>query len=84
MPSKLETLGIFLVLLPGFTCAYVTQYLAVRREQTELDKAIEALLFSSVLYLATLPFFHYGLPVSWVLGTDAQYHVHVDYKYFTV
>jgi hypothetical protein len=84
MPSKIEALGIFLVLLPGFTCAYVAQYLAVRREQSELDKAIEALLFSSILYLITLPFFQYSLPVSWALGQDAQYHIHVNYEYFIV
>jgi len=46
MPSKVEALGIFLILLPGFTCAYVSQYLSVRRKQTELDKVVEALLFS--------------------------------------
>lgn len=65
MPPKAEALGIFLVLLPGFTCAYIAQYLSVRRKQTELDKVVEALLFSVVLYLLTLP--HYGntLPASW-------------------
>jgi hypothetical protein len=84
MPSKLEALGIFLVLLPGFTCAYVAQYVAVRREQTELDKAVEALLFSFILYLATLPFFQYSLPVSWALGTDAQFHIQVNYRFLLV
>lgn len=57
MPTKAEALGIFLVLLPGFTCAYIAQYLSVRRKQTELDKVIEALLFSVILYVLNLPFF---------------------------
>jgi uncharacterized protein DUF6338 len=65
MPGKIEALGIFLVLLPGFTCAYFAQYLAVRRKQTDLERVVEALLFSVILYLATLPFFGYRLPVTW-------------------
>ena len=80
MPSKLEALGILLVLLPGFTCAYIAQYLAVRIDQSELDKAVEALLFSFVLYLATLPFFGYSLPVSWAMDPDSEYHIYVHYK----
>jgi hypothetical protein len=65
MPGKVEAFGIFVVLLPGFLCAYVVQMLAVRKTQSEVDKVIEALIFSFVLYLATLPAFHYVLPVSW-------------------
>jgi uncharacterized membrane protein YfcA len=77
MPSKAEALGIFLILLPGFTCAYIAQYLSVRRKQTELDKVIEALLFSVALYLLTLPFFGNTLPASWqtVPGTSNLYQV---------
>ncbi len=65
MPDKVEALGVLLVLLPGFACAYIVQFLAVRRKQSELDKIIEALLFSLVLYLITLPFFGYTLPLAW-------------------
>jgi di/tricarboxylate transporter len=65
MPDKLEALGVLLVLLPGFCSAYVIQQLCVRRKQTELDKVVEALLFSFFLFLVTLPFFGYVLPVSW-------------------
>lgn len=65
MPEKVEGLGIFLVLLPGFTCAYFAQYLAVRRKQSDLERIVEALLFSVILYLLTLPFFGYKLPVTW-------------------
>ena len=39
--------------------------LAVRRKQSELDKVVEALIFSLFLYLCTLPFFGYSLPLSW-------------------
>jgi hypothetical protein len=65
MPAKIEALGILLVLLPGFSCAFLVQHIAVRAKQTELDKVVEALLLSFVLYLCTLPFFGYSLPVSW-------------------
>lgn len=65
MPEKAEALGILLVLLPGFTAAYLVQLLAARRKQSELDKGIEALIFSLLLYLITLPFFGYSLPIAW-------------------
>jgi len=65
MPGKIEALGLFLVLLPGFTCAYFAQYLTVRRKQSDLERVVEALLFSVILYLVTLPFFGYTLPVKW-------------------
>ena len=64
MPGKVEAFGLLLVLLPGFLCAYVVQSLAMRRQQTEADKVIEALIFSLVLYLATLRWFGYTLPLS--------------------
>jgi hypothetical protein len=65
MPDKAEALGILLVLLPGFASAYIVQMLAVRRKQSELDKIVEALLFSLVFYLITLPLFGNTLPLSW-------------------
>jgi hypothetical protein len=68
MPDKAEALGILLVLLPGFTSAYMVQLLAARRKQSELDRVIEALIFSLLLYLFTLPFFGYSLPITWHPG----------------
>jgi hypothetical protein len=65
VPGKIEAFGLLLVLLPGFLCAYTVQSLAVRRKQTEVDKVVEALIFSLILYLATLPWFGYTLPISW-------------------
>jgi hypothetical protein len=70
MPEKAEALGILLVLLPGFAAAYLVQLLAARRKQSELDKVVEALLFSLALYLFTLPFFGYALPISWRPGDE--------------
>jgi hypothetical protein len=68
MPEKAEALGILLVLLPGFASAYLVQLLAARRKQSELDKVVEALIFSLLLYLITLPFFRYSLPIAWHSG----------------
>lgn len=70
MPGKVEALGILLVLLPGFACAYLVQMLAVRRKQSDFEKIIEALLFSLLLYLFTLPFFGYTFPLSWQPATQ--------------
>ncbi len=50
---------IFLILLPGFAAAYLVQLLAVRSKQTDLDKVIEALLFSFVIYVTSYTF-HWG------------------------
>ena len=85
MPTKAEALGIFLVLLPGFTCAYIAQYLSVRRKQTELDKVIEALLFSVILYVLNLPFFGYSLPALWHTsqGSPNAYEITIRWGQFS-
>src|ERR1700722_1078568 len=59
MPNSAVALQIFLILLPGFAAAYLVQLLAVRSKQTDLDKVIEALLFSFVIYV-TYYLFHLG------------------------
>jgi hypothetical protein len=51
MPSSFEALAVLLVLLPGFLCARIVQTLFVRPQQTELDKFIEALLYSFIIYV---------------------------------
>ncbi|HTW60268.1 MAG TPA: DUF6338 family protein [Terracidiphilus sp.] len=84
MPDRLEALGVLLVLLPGFACAYIVQFLAVRRKQSELDKVIEALLFSLILYLLTLPIFGYTLPLSWrpiAPQQSSEYQIIVNWKH---
>lgn len=51
MPATLLALQIFLILLPGFSAAYVVQALATRRSQTDLERVIEALVFSFIIYV---------------------------------
>jgi Family of unknown function (DUF6338) len=51
MPSSVETLSIILILLPGFLCARIIQNFFVRPQQTELDKFVEALIYSFIIYV---------------------------------
>jgi hypothetical protein len=51
VPTSLVALEIFLILLPGFAAAYVVQQLATRRTQSDLERVIEALLFSFLIYV---------------------------------
>jgi hypothetical protein len=84
MPGTTEALGVLLLLLPGFSCAYLVQRLAVRPKQSELDKVIEALLFSFFLYLIASPFFGYSLPLSWQKKTAEgieQYTFQLNWPY---
>jgi hypothetical protein len=75
MPSSFEALGVLLILLPGFSCSYIAQALTTRARRTELDKIIEALVFSCVLYGITIPFFGATLPVSWRIESPSLYTV---------
>jgi len=84
MPGKIEALGILLLLLPGFLCAYIAQRLAARRDRTELDKVIQALIFSFVLYMVSWPFFGYTLPIAWKMQSDGSFRISVHYPHLVV
>ncbi|HEY6444879.1 MAG TPA: DUF6338 family protein [Acidobacteriaceae bacterium] len=62
MPTSLVALEIFLILLPGFAAAYVVQQLATRRTQSDLERVIEALLFSFIIYVCFAAANHGRLP----------------------
>jgi hypothetical protein len=62
MPTSLIALQILLILLPGFAAAYVVQILALRNNQTDFDKAIEACLYSFVIYSVFVLSFSGTLP----------------------
>lgn len=55
MPTDLIALQIFLILLPGFAAAYIVQFLATRKTQSDLGRVIEALLFSFIIYVCFIP-----------------------------
>lgn len=46
-----ETLEVLLILLPGFLASLIISALTVRKEKTELDKVVEALVYSFVLWV---------------------------------
>jgi hypothetical protein len=66
MPVTPAALEILLILLPGFTAAYLVQLLATRAKQTDLEKIVEALLFSFSIYVSYSLIRHTGLPVTLV------------------
>jgi hypothetical protein len=68
MPSSLVALQILLILLPGFVSAYLVQILSTRRPQSDLERVIEALLFSFVIYVCYVWINQGQLPFH--LGTD--------------
>lgn len=65
MPQGLEALAVLLLLLPGFFSAKIVQMLCARPKQTELDKIIEALLFSFFTYLLFAVTLGPMLPLFW-------------------
>ncbi len=70
MPEiSFEALSVLLILLPGFLCARVVRSLCPRPQQTELDKIIEALLYSFLIYVV-YALIHRSLPL--VLRTESQ------------
>lgn len=77
MPTTAVALQILLILLPGFSAAYLVQLLATRAKQTDLEKIIEALLFSFLIYVSYGLIRHNGMPVSIVPtanGDTFQFH----------
>jgi hypothetical protein len=68
MPGTLLALQVFLILLPGFSAAYVVQALATRRTQSDLERVIEALVFSFVIYVCYMP----------LNGGKLPFHIEMD------
>jgi len=62
MPATLLALQIFLILLPGFSAAYLVQALATRRSQSDFERVIEGLVFSFVIYVCHVPLNQGHLP----------------------
>lgn len=72
MPTTLIALQILLILLPGFSAACIVQLLALRAAQSDLDKVIEALLFSFLIYSAYLFFNHGSLPFTILIPSSGS------------
>jgi hypothetical protein len=65
----IEALAVLLILLPGFLCARIVQSLCVRPKQTELDKVIEALLYTLLVYALFVLLTGNKIPVSLTIET---------------
>jgi len=70
MPGTLQALAALLILLPGFLAAYILQALVTRPKQSDLEKVIEALIFSFVIYLTSILIIGTTLPISWRSTVD--------------
>jgi len=70
MPQGVQAFAILLLLLPGFLSARIVQMLCARPKQTELDKIIEALLFSFFTYLLFAITSGTELPLAWSARAD--------------
>ena len=69
VPQGLQALIALLVLLPGFVSARIVRMLSAKAQQTELERIIEALIFSFFTYVIYILFFGSSLPVEWVAAT---------------
>jgi hypothetical protein len=74
MPQGLQAFAVLLVLLPGFLSSRIVQMLCARPKQRELDKIVEALLFSFVTYLLFAMTLRPELPLSLVSDRGSGKH----------
>jgi hypothetical protein len=76
MPQGLQALLVLLVLLPGFVSATITNLLSARGKSSELEKIIEALIFSFFTYVVYISVFGVRLPVEWSAVVDSTGQLH--------
>ena len=65
MPQGLQTLVALLILLPGFVSARIARSLSAQVQQSELERIIEALIFSFFNYVLYIAIFGASLPIEW-------------------
>ncbi len=65
MPQGLQTLVALLILLPGFASARIARSLSAQGQQSELERVIEALIFSFFTYVVYIALFGTSLPIEW-------------------
>jgi hypothetical protein len=67
LSKPVQALKVLYLLLPGFVTARIVQSLTVRKSQTELDKIIEALFFSFLIYVI---FSFTESQLKWIPGSE--------------
>ena len=80
MPQGLQAVFALVVLLPGFVSARIMRMMSAKTPQTELERIIEALIFSFFTYICYVAIFGVLLPFEWTSSpqTSEHYTVHVE------
>jgi hypothetical protein len=65
VPQGLQTLVALLILLPGFVSARIARSLSTQGQQSEVERVIEALIFSFFNYVIYIAAFGSQLPIEW-------------------
>ena len=78
MPQGLQAIFALVVLLPGFVSARIVRMMSAKTPQTELERVIEALIFSFFTYVCYVAIFGALLPFEWTAAAKGQnYSVYV-------
>lgn len=81
MPQGLQALIALLVLLPGFVSARIVRMMSAKSQQTDVERVIEALIFSFFIYVCYVLLFRISLRLGWAyttFGGQQHYTVTVD------
>ncbi len=74
MPQGLQAVFALFILLPGFVSARIARMMSAKTQQTELERVIEALIFSFFTYVCYIAIFGALLPFEWSASTAAGQH----------
>ena len=66
MPPGLQALLALFLLLPGFVSARIARLLNARSQQSDLERVIQALIHSFLIYIVYLGVFGAKLPFDWI------------------
>lgn len=66
MPQGFQALLALLVLLPGFVSARISRSISAPSDQTDVERIIDALVFSFFIYILYLFLFGGSLPLDWI------------------
>ena len=79
MPQGVQALLALLILLPGFVSARIARNISAPSNQTNVERIVEALIFSFFIYVLHLLLFGGTLPVDWSTTPDNPLHyaIHV-------
>lgn len=82
MPSGLQALLALFLLLPGFVSSRISRMLNARSQQSDLERVIQALMHSFLIYVIYLGVFGASLPVDWLPAGTANSGNHLQIVVF--